>query len=889
MIIDEEDYFSHIGTPRHSGRYPWGSGGENEGNTRNRTFIQEVEYLRTQGMTDAQIQKGMGIKSPEFRARYTIERNAIKQDKINTAVRLQAKGMSPSAIARQMGESGSTVRSWLKPAAKEKADVLTSTANMLRKEVDEKKYIDIGAGSEFAPTLGVSANRLSTAVAMLKEEGYMVHLVNAPQVLRETFTKMRVLCPPGTTQKEVWQNQDKIQQIINWSEDRGKNYTSPSSPLSINSKRIGVRYKEDGGDRADGVIYVRPGVKDVSLGGNPYAQVRIMVDDTHYIKGMAVYKDDLPSGVDLVFNTNKENTGSKKDALKDIKDDPELPFGSIVRQIKDKPDGPPTSVMNIVNEEGDWVKWRRTLSSQMLSKQSPQLAKSQLDMTYEHRLNDFENIKALTNPTVREQLLRDFAGSTDTASTQLKAASMPRQAVRVLLPVSNISPTQVYAPGFRNGERVVLIRHPHAGPFEIPELTVNNRNAEAKKLLGQGTTAIGIHSDVAKILSGADFDGDTVLVIPNNSNRVKTSTPLKALMDFDPRTSYPGYEGMKTMGKDQRQTEMGKISNLITDMSIRQAPHDELVRAVKHSMVVVDAYTHGLDHRKSYNDNNIKQLKAKYQKDVVGKGGASTLISRKKSIVNLPDRKPRPHALGGPINKVTGELEFVPTNRPNWRKPGTLLEKEFNLLRETPDARTLSSGTPMEKLYADHSNKLKALGNQARLEILRTPSSKYSPSAKKNYPNEVTSLNNKLENVKRNAPLERQAQLIAQSRIKQKKSYNPEVTADKSMWTKIQTQEINDARNRTGAGKHTIEITQNEWDAIQAGAISDAKLTDILKYADMKVVRQLATPKTQILMTPTATTRAKAMLASGYTREEVADALGVSLSTLDVGTSDSDE
>ncbi len=93
-------------------------------------------------------------------------------------------------------------------------------------------------------------------------------------------------------------------------------------------------------------------------------------------------------------------------------------------------------------------------------------------------------------------------------------------------------------------------------------------------------------------------------------------------------------------------------------------------------------------------------------------------------------------------------------------------------------------------------------------------------------------------------------------------------------------------RTRTGAGKQRIEITQLEWDAIQAGAISNHKLTQILANADLESVRALATPRRDLLMTSAKTRRAQSMLASGYTRAEVADALGVSLTTLDTGTSE---
>ena len=56
----------------------------------------------------------------------------------------------------------------------------------------------------------------------------------------------------------------------------------------------------------DGVIEIRSGVDDLSLGDSHYAQVRILVDGNTYLKGMAVYSDDLPDGVDVMFNTNKK-------------------------------------------------------------------------------------------------------------------------------------------------------------------------------------------------------------------------------------------------------------------------------------------------------------------------------------------------------------------------------------------------------------------------------------------------------------------------------------------------------------------------------------------------------------------------------------------------------
>lgn len=718
MIINEEDYLAHYGTPRHSGRYPWGSGGDIE-NTRNKTLLQNVEELKSKGLTETQIATGFGMSTTQLRAQKSIEKNQKRQSDIAMAQRLKDKGYSTNAISKRMGIPESTARNLLRPGEADKADVLNSTASMLKDQVAEKGFIDVGKGVE--NYAGVSSTRLDTAVAMLREQGYEVHAVNVRQIGTGKDTRMKILGPPGSTQKEVWQNPERIQQITNYSDDGGRSYTKPGPPISINPKRVDVVYAEQGGDKSDGMIYVRPNVKDVELGGAKYAQVRVQVGDGHYLKGMAMYKTDLPAGADLQFHTAKHDTGNKLDAMKPLHDDPDLPFGSIVRQIVDKPGMPGakvTSAMNVVNEEGNWQDWTRSLSSQMLSKQSPKLAKSQLEMTYEHRLSDYENINKLTNPTVRKKLLLDFAGGTDSASVHLKAAAMPGQAVRVILPVSTLAPNQVYAPTFRNGDRVVLIRHPHGGTFEIPELTVNNNHAESKRLLGDARDAIGINHEVAKRLSGADFDGDTVLVIPNNKGKIKTSPALDALKNFDPISAYPGYPGMKPMRNTQ--TEMGKISNLIADMSIQQASHEELARAVKHSMVVIDAEKKNLNHKLSYNDNNIKQLKEKYQRQPGGSTGAATLISRAKSEIRIPERKPRPQGLGGPINKKTGALEFVPTGNVSWKSGKPIMTKTTRLAEAT-NALSLSSGTPIERYYAEHSNRLKTLANQARLDAIKTP------------------------------------------------------------------------------------------------------------------------------------------------------------------------
>lgn len=873
-IIPEENYLAHYGILRKSGRYPWGSGGPEKAS--NKSFLGYVAQLQKEGLSEAEIAEGMGINTTQLRAAKSIARNEERQNDINMATKLKDKGMSNVAIAERMGKPEATVRALLAPGVKDKADILMSTSTMLKGQVEDKKYIDIGTGVE--NQLGISQTKLSTAIAMLQEEGYKVHYLKVTQLGTGQQTTVKVLTAPDVPYSEVSANRANIKQIQSFSEDGGRSYVGIQTPLSVSSKRVGIRYAEDGGTDSDGVIHVRPGVPDVSLGSARYAQVRIAVDGSHYLKGMAMYKDDLPNGVDLVFNTNKSNTGNKLDAMKAMKDDPDNPFGAVVRQKINPRTGKVESAMNIVNEEGDWDRWSKNLSSQMLSKQSPSLAKQQLDMTYERKQREFDDIMSLTNPTVRRKLLESYADDVDSAAVHLKAAALPRQRSNVILPINSLNEHEIYAPNFRDGERVALVRYPHGGVFEIPELTVNNRHPQARRALGQAQDAVGINSKVAERLSGADFDGDTVLVIPNNKRQVKTSPALDGLKGFDPQRSYPAYEGMKVMSARTKAIQMGEVSNLITDMTIHGATHQELARAVRHSMVVIDAEKHKLNWRQSAIDNGIPQLKAKYQGG--SRAGASTLISRARAQANVPERKARPAAEGGAVNKVTGEKVFVPTGATYVDAKGRTVVRTIKSrkLAETTDAHTLSSGTPIEKVYADHSNRLKELANKARRTAVNTKPTPYSPSAKVAYASEVSTLRSKLNIAQQNRPLERQAQLVANAIVQAKKDANPDMEA--SDLKKIQGLALAEARARTGAGKQRIDITPQEWAAIQAGAVSTNTLTQILANADLDRVKELATPRTKIKMTDAKTTRARTMLAAGYTQAEIADAIGVSLTTL---------
>lgn len=874
-MIDE---LVHIGVPRRSGRYPWGSG--EDPYQSGGSFLSYVDQLHKEGLSEVEIAKALGISTTQLRARKSIAKTEKRQADAAMALRLKDKGMSNVAIGERMGINESVVRSLLNPAMQERRDVLQNTADVLRDNVGERSYLDIGPGNELY--IGVSRTKLNTAVAMLVEEGYKVHYIQVEQPGNPgNYTTTKVLTKGDVPYSEVFSNRDQISSVGSFTEDGGRTYIRLDQPKQVDLSRIAVRYGPDGGELKDGLIEIRRGVDDLNIGDSLYAQVRIAAGDGHYIKGMAVYSDNLPDGVDILFNSNKANSGVMTDALKPISDDPNNRFGAFVKRQNTYVDAEGkkrTGALNILQEEGDWGEWSRTLSAQMLSKQSPALAKKQLKLAYDLKKEEFDEIMSLTNPVVRQKLLESFADTADSASVSLKAAALPGQRIHAILPLTTIKDNEVYAPNYKDGDNVALIRYPHGGIFEIPELRVNNKNREARQSMNQAKDAIGINAAVASKLSGADFDGDFVLVIPNNNGAVKSSSSLKGLKNFDPKRSYPGYEGMKVMKDTQKQ--MGDISNLITDMTIKGASTDEIARAVRHSMVVIDAESKGLNYKQSYVDNGIAGLKTKYQGGP--KSGASTLISKSKSQARVPDRKLRKQSDGGPIDPRTGKKVYVETGESYTNRQGKKVMKtnRSTKMAETDDAMTLVSESrqPIELIYANHANAFKSLANEARRATLAPAKVKYSPSAAKEYAKEVASLTASLKVALRNKPRERNAQLIADHEIAAKKRANPDMTNPELK--KVKTQALADARTRAGAKKTPVSISDREWEAIQKGAISTSMLKKIVDESDMDVLKQLATPRTRTGMTPAKEARARAMMNAGYSQGEVASLLGVSVSTI---------
>lgn len=971
----DEDTIKHYGMPRRSGRYPYGSGD----NPYQRTgdFLGRVEELKKKGWTETpeNIKKEFGLTTTQYRTEKAICKDERRMYDVARAKSLREDGLGYTEIGRKMGINESSVRSLLKSNSEAKMLEARNAADFIKKQVDEKGMIDVGVGSE--KELNISKEKLNQALYMLEREGYPIYKGGIPQPTNPgQQTNQKVICKPGTEHKEIY-NFDKVHALNedNYiSRDDGKTFEKKFNyPASMDSNRLMIRYREDGGIDKDGIVELRRNVDDLSLGESRYSQVRILVDNNKYIKGMAVYGDDkdFPPGVDVIFNTNKSKDIPKMDVLKPIKEnDPDNPFGSLIKDADqggqyfyDSKTGEripgtsknPNKKLGLINkraDEGDWDDWADALPSQFLSKQSTSLANKQLDLAKADKKSEYDSICELSNPTVKKHLLNKFADECDAAATHLKAAALPGQKYHVMIPINTLKDNEVYAPNYTDGTKLALVRYPHGGTFEIPILTVNNKNALGNKIISKNSIdAVGLNSKNADRLSGADFDGDTVMCIPTGGKVKITSTPpLKGLEGFDPKMEYPERPGMRYMTKKGTQTEMGMISNLITDMTLANASEDELAAAVRHSMVVIDAEKHKLDYKKSEIDNNIAALNKKYRAYIDENGveryhrGASTIISKAKGQKTVDKRQGTPKVnlkgskdydpsrpegaliykkaddLYYPVRKYnkdtkevtyttedgkkitysmddmkarklyepverkdpkTGDVKFTNVDGSIVYKTKNRTQKSTNMA-ETDDAMTLVSQArhPMELIYANYANSMKAMANQARKEIANTGKIKYDAQAKKVYSNEVKSLLAKLNNAEKNATKERAALRKANAEVKAKTEGKD---VDAGDLKKMNQRALTKARAEVGSVSRrdrNIEITDAEWEAIQAGAVSETVLKRVLNNADITVLREKATPRAKAQLSPAQINRVKAYSASNYTLKQIADKLGVSTSTV---------
>ena len=980
--MSDEEFLEHYGMPRRSGRYPYGSG--EDPYQRTGDFLGRVEELKSKGWTETpeNIKKEFGLTTTQYRMEKSICKDERRMLQVARAKSLKEDGLGASDIGKQMNLPESTVRSLLNQESESRMLQSRKTADFLKEQIKEKGMIDVGA--EVERELNVSRQKLDTALYMLEREGYNVYGGRVPQPTNKNqMTTLKVLADKDIPNSAIYEY-DKIKTINDYiTRDGGDTYQKKFTyPESLDSKRLKVLLADDIGTdgrpsrEKDGIIELRRGVDDLSLGESRYSQVRILVDGTHYLKGMAVYSDNMPDGVDVVFNTSKT---SKDKALKPIKDDPDNPFGSAIKDADqggqywytDKKTG--QKKLGLINkraDEGDWSDWADTLPSQFLSKQSKQMAKKQLDLAKANKAAELEEIMSLTNPTIKKYYLDKFASECDSSAVSLKAAALPGQKYHVIIPINSMGDDKVYAPNYKDGTKLALIRYPHGGTFEIPILTVDNKNATARKILGTDVKdAIGITAKVAERLSGADFDGDTVMCIPTHDRkgrvRITSTKELEGLVGFDNKLQYGTVEKIGPDGKKHyyrgdkevkimknTNTQMGIISNLITDMTLGGANEKELAAAVRHSMVVIDAEKHKLDYKQSYVDNNIAALQKKYQVriDEDGNehvGGASTIISRAKGQKLVDKRRGEakintkgkswydPNKPEGSLiytsasdkdlyyadstydkktgvktiyqsngKKITYDMnskadrdKYDPVMRKDSKtgdvyytnKDGTIKYRtkkrtiKSTNMAETDDAMTLvsSSKHPMELLYADYANSMKAMANTARKEIIRTGNLKSDPNAKKIYANEVSSLEVKLNDALKNTVRERTAVRLASAEIKSKREADPDMKPGDVK--KTSQRSLSKYRSEVGSVSRrdrAIKITDKEWEAIQAGAISENKLKKILNNSDPDTLRERAMPKASNTLSATQINRIKAMNNSNFTLNQIAEKMNLSPTTV---------
>lgn len=930
-----EETLAHYGVGHlqggNSGRYPWGSG--DNPLQRIGSFSDRVNALKKQGMNLDEIAEELGLPNQNaVRIYYRADNNRAKAQTITKIKELTAKGMGPTAIARELGIPEGTVRSRMNEMSNARTLAATNAANEIMKAVDEKGMIDIGGGIE--TELNISKEKMTEAIAIMQLNGYQVIGASMPQATNpQQRTVLMAAIPPGKdpkeAQKELYNHPEKLEHMRDYtmredpdgSEHLDKKFEYPAS---LDSSRLLVRLKDDvgpdghTGEERDGVIFLRRGVQDLDLQGSHYAQVRILVDGNKYLKGMAMYSDDIPDGYDVVFNSSKTSVDK---ALKAIGDDPENPFGATIKEdggqyhYTDPVTGErKLGLINKKSDEGDWGEWSHELPAQILAKQPKELVAKQLKLAADDKETEFADIMSIDNPTIKRHFLEEFANECDSDAVHLKAAALPRQKYQVILPAPSLKDDEVFAPSFEDGETVALIRFPHAGPFEIPILKVNNKAEAPQHDITRGAKdAVGINFNNAQKLSGADWDGDTVLVIPCNSNRTNTriqnQDTLPGLKDFDPRMAYPEVPGMKYMKKGaMKQNEMGRVSNLIMDMYLQGAPDDDMARAVKHSMVVIDAEKHKLNYKQSEQDNDIKGLRQEYQAklDKNGNptyGGGVTLLTRANSRFDIPKRKGQ-----GRIDPETGEVTYKLANEtyresklvkdkdgkkvldPNTGKPmrvytgkiKTRMQKSTRMAEE-PDPFKLSTGTPVEELYAGYATKMKNLAKRARMALFGSDGKKikleYNPSANIAYKDEVRELEGALQNARLNAPKERKAQAMAAAKLKVVEADNWDMSDEEKK--KISTRELNKYRQKYNAHRAKISISDKQWNAIQSGAISDTTLKEILRYADVDQLRARATPRSNNgSISDAKQRRIASMKASNYTNAEIASALGISVSTV---------
>lgn len=858
--------------------------------------LQKVEDYKAShpGATYTEMAAAFGISTGELRQRVMAEGHHKREFRLYIAKQMEEEGISKSDMDTVFNAPKGTAARVLAAGQSKKDAKMNEIRDKIVNRVDEVKYLDIGKGTDIQ--LGVTRETLEGIVRGLEAEGYHTHTVYLKNLTdANKDTTMRVLSKEPDLKKVVAHKHD-IRSLDAWYDPEGK-LRDIEPPQQLDWDRVKIRYGDEGGKARDGMMQIRPGAEGLDLGDARYAQVRIAVGGTSYLKGVAIvdHTAKFPPGTDIIFNTNKPKGTPREDVLKPLKKEvmSDNPFGAVIKSQK--------GYINFVSKEGDWNDWSAGLAAQMVSKQPDKFVKAQLDKTYGNIKKDFEAFQAIEHPVIRSHFLEEYARSLTTKANKLKAEGVEGERAQLLLSNPNLKPNEVYAPNYKNGERVCLIRYPHGGTFEIPELVVNNNHQSSRRILGNAIDAIMVNPSVAGKLSGADFDGDTVYVLPQNKKNPILSTELppsirKKVAEFDPEKYHVDMpSGKHVVTKKYSTDQMGIATNLISDMTTLKAPVGDIIDATLYSMVVIDSYKHNYDLKQAKKDFRINDLKKKYQG--AANAGSATIITRARSKVKVYEH------FDGTLERVK-EKSYKTTgaNGKEYREKYYVLEdgtevskkrvKEVRLMDITKDAHTLKSSHPntIEDRYANYANGLKALQNEAYKANAAIKMPKKDPQAAKQYAPEVQSIEGKLKAAMSKAPTERQIELLAEQRFRHYSYPGMEAEDRKKLAArsritarKIVTGQSQGPKSRRSERMH---LTDMEWQAIFHNALSPSTVKRVLEYCDSDEVREKVIPKGYQSIPSAKISRARAMLAqtSGgkpkYTYAEVAEALGVSVSAL---------
>lgn len=142
-------------------------------------------------------------------------RSEAKKIWLKHAGEFKEQGQTEAEVAASMGCA--SVTDYRATRARYKNDLrdeeFAEVLETLRTETTDTSFLDVGVGA--SQRLGITQARLRTALAVLKEEGYVVYMTLAePKGLSmDNKAAVKVLCPPGTAYADVVANKQHISPV----------------------------------------------------------------------------------------------------------------------------------------------------------------------------------------------------------------------------------------------------------------------------------------------------------------------------------------------------------------------------------------------------------------------------------------------------------------------------------------------------------------------------------------------------------------------------------------------------------------------------------------------------------------------------------------------------